>query len=102
MDLLLAALPAAGRPLCPPLSGPSRRAANLSRQVAAAVLGLEPGEADPVRIILAAQLRLRRYRRGWRPAASRDQVAEMHRIAAARDQLIWHAIGRVRARIGCR
>ncbi len=102
MDLLLSAPPAAAPPPCPPLSSPSRRAANLSRPVAAAVLGLEPGEGDPVRIILAAQLRLRRIRRGWRPAASRDQVAEMQRIAAARDRLLWHALGRVRARIGGR
>jgi len=94
MDVLLAAPPSAAPPAGSPAASPSRPAA--------AVLGLEPGEADPVRIILAAQLRLRRYRRGGRLAANRDQAAEMHRIAEARDQLLRRVLGRVRARIGSR
>jgi len=95
MDVLLAARPSAAPPAGSTTASPSRPAA-------AAVLGLEPGEANPVRIILAAQLRLRRYRRDGRLAAHRDHADEMHRIAEARDQLLRRVLGRVRARIGSR
>lgn len=57
-----------------------------------AILGLEPGEVDPVRIILAAQLRLRRCRRG-QVAGSRCTAAEVRQIIAARDALLRHAVG---------
>jgi hypothetical protein len=92
MDVLLAAQPAPALPPRPSAAGPSRR-------TAASVLGLEPEEADPVRIVQAAQLRLRRYRRGGRPAANRDHVAEMHRIAEARDQLLCQSVGQLTAQI---
>ena len=59
---------------------------------ASAILGLDPGEADPVRIILAAQLRLRRCRRG-QVAGSRGTAAEVRRIIAARDMLLRQAVG---------
>ena len=57
-----------------------------------AILGLDPGEADPVRIILAAQLRLRRCRRG-QVAGSRCTAAEVRQIIAARDTLLRQAVG---------
>ena len=59
----------------------------------AEILGLEPGETDPVRIILAAQLRLRLCRRdhpcGERPASPVD----VRQIVAARDALLRRAVG---------
>ena len=93
MDVLLAARPSAAPPAGSTTASPSRPAA-------AAVLGLEPGEANPVRIILAAQLRLRRYRRDRRRAAHRDHAAEMHRIAEARDLLLRQTVGQLTAQIG--
>jgi hypothetical protein len=56
------------------------------------VLGLEPHDNDPVRIILAAQLQLRRCRRGQvvgRPCTT----TEVRRIIAARDALLSRAAG---------
>ncbi len=56
--------------------------------VARRVLGLEAGEADPVRIILAAQIQLRRWRRmdpAERPRFWPDRVRA---IVAARDRLL--------------
>lgn len=59
------------------------------RNVENDVLGLEPEETDPVTIILAAQLRLRRHRR--HTAAAEDGPAtseEVRRIVSARDTLL--------------
>jgi hypothetical protein len=56
------------------------------------ILGLEPHEADPVRIILAAQLRLRRCRLG-QVAGSRGTAMEVRRIIAARDTLLRRTVG---------
>jgi hypothetical protein len=56
------------------------------------ILGLESHDNDPVRIILAAQLQLRRCRRGQavgRPCTA----AEVRRIIAARDALLSRAVG---------
>jgi len=56
------------------------------------VLGLAPHDNDPVRIILAAQLQLRRCRRGQavgRPCTA----AEVRRIIRARDALLSRAVG---------
>ena len=58
----------------------------------AEILGLEPDEADPVRIILAAQLRLRHCRRG-QVAGSRCTATEVRQIIAARDALLKQAVG---------
>ena len=65
------------------------------------VLGLEPHDNDPVRIILAAQLQLRRYRRGQ--AVGRPCTAtEVRRIIAARDALLSRAVGSLsRLGTGC-
>ncbi len=57
------------------------------------ILGLEPGETDPVRIILAAQLRLRRCRRDQRGGGWRPPPAEIRQIVAARDSLLRQAVG---------
>ena len=59
----------------------------------AEILGLEPGETDPVRIILAAQLRLRRYRRDHPCGGCRPTPADVRRIVAARDALLRRAVG---------
>jgi hypothetical protein len=64
----------------------------------AAVLGLEPGEADPVRIILAAQLRLRRCRRGNAATNAGPPGDEVRRIIAARDSLLRQAVGTLASR----
>jgi hypothetical protein len=56
----------------------------------AEVLGLEPGETAPVRIILAAQLRLRGFRRG---GGSQCSNGEVQRIIEARDALLQRAVG---------
>jgi hypothetical protein len=56
------------------------------------ILGLEPHEADPVRIILAAQLRLRRCRLG-QVAGSRCTAMEVRRVIAARDALLRRTVG---------
>lgn len=58
----------------------------------AEILGLEPHESDPVRIILAAQLRLRRFRHG-QTAGLPCTGAEVRRIIAARDALLRQAVG---------
>lgn len=58
----------------------------------AEVLGLELDETDPVRIILAAQLRLRSCRRG-QVAGSRETATDVRRIIAARDALLSRAVG---------
>jgi hypothetical protein len=61
------------------------------------VLGLDPGETAPVRIILAAQLRLRRCRgvqsAGGIPEGSDQTAHEVRRIVAARDALLARAVG---------
>jgi hypothetical protein len=64
----------------------------------AAVLGLEPDEADPVRIILAAQLRLRRLRRGDSATSDCPAGPEVRRIIAARDALLRQAMGTLASR----
>lgn len=60
----------------------------------AGILGLEPGDHDPVRIIRAAQLRLRRYR-GEISAAGYSPTTEMRLIIAARDPLLRRAVVRL-------
>jgi hypothetical protein len=64
----------------------------------AAVLGLEPGETDPVRIILAAQLRLRCCRRVHSATGDRPAGPEVRRIIAARDSLLQQAVGTLAGR----
>jgi hypothetical protein len=64
----------------------------------AAVLGLEPDEADPVRIILAAQLRLRRCRRGDSATDEGPAGDEVRRIIAAREALLRQAVGTLASR----
>jgi hypothetical protein len=59
----------------------------------AAVLGLEPDETDPVRIILAAQLRLRCCRQGDSATGDRPAGPDVRRIIAARDALLQQAVG---------
>lgn len=59
----------------------------------AAVLGLEPDETDPVRIILAAQLRLRCCRQSDSAAGDSTAGADVRRIIAARDALLQQAVG---------
>ncbi len=56
------------------------------------VLGLEPHDNDPVRIILAAQLQLRRCRRG-QAVGRRCTATEVRRIIAARNALLSRAVG---------
>lgn len=63
----------------------------------AEILGLEPDEVDPVRIILAAQLRLRHCRHG-QAAGSRSTGTEVRRIIAARDSLLRWAVGSLASR----
>lgn len=58
----------------------------------AEILGLEPHESDPVRIILAAQLRLRSCRSG-KTASIACTGTEVRRIIAARDALLRRAVG---------
>jgi hypothetical protein len=70
-----------GRPLRGAAIGPPHR-----------VLGLRPDEADPLRIIVAAQIRLRRWRRvGTAREAARSEV---QRIVAAREALLQRIYGR--------
>lgn len=57
------------------------------------VLGLEPGETTPVRIILAAQLRLRRFRQSQSLGTGLPAGSEVRRIVAARDALLERAVG---------
>lgn len=64
----------------------------------AEILGLEPGEADPVRIILAAQLRLRRCRGDQGTPAAAMSPADVRRIVAARDSLLQRAVGALASR----
>jgi hypothetical protein len=59
----------------------------------AEMLGLDPGEADPVRIILAAQLRLRCCRRSQAAADPPVGPHDVRRIVAARDALLQRAVG---------
>lgn len=62
------------------------------------VLGLSAGERDPVTIILAAQIRLRRWRRFPGPVG--DSVPETARIQAivrARDAMLREAMSRLGA-----
>ena len=59
---------------------------------AAEVLGLDPHEADPVMIILAAQLRLRRCRL-FQAAGNRLTSLEVQQISAARDALLSRSLG---------
>jgi hypothetical protein len=58
------------------------------------VLGLRHGEGDPVSIIRAAQIRLRRWRRMHAsvPAASWRRRVQL--IVAARDDLLAQSVGR--------
>jgi len=60
------------------------------------VLQIDQREADTVRIILAAQIQLRRWRRvepGPQPAGSLQRIRE---IIAARESLLAQAVGRNR------
>ncbi|RLS75472.1 MAG: hypothetical protein DWI03_11610 [Planctomycetota bacterium] len=50
-------------------------------------LGLPPGEIDPVRIVQAAQIRLRRWRRSSRDSAATSQH-RLRQIIEARDGLL--------------
>ncbi|MFM8413529.1 MAG: hypothetical protein ACKOCX_02270 [Planctomycetota bacterium] len=59
----------------------------------AEILGLEPGETDPVRIILAAQLRLRLCRRHHPCGGCRLPPTDVRQIVAARDALLRRAVG---------
>ena len=68
-----------------PTQGVSRRERHTE------ILGLDPHEADPVRIILAAQLRLRRCRWG-QATGNRLAGLEVRRIIAARDALLSHVV----------
>lgn len=56
------------------------------------LLGLPAGNHDPVRIILAAQLRLRRWRRAHVPGGQRVESSlaqsEIRRLIAAREALL--------------
>ena len=98
MDALLAA-PSSPRKSLPPPASPPLPAAVPASCSPAAVLGLEPEEADPVRIILAAQLRLRRYRRDRRLALTPHEAAETRRIVEARDHLLSRAVGQLAAQL---
>lgn len=60
----------------------------------AVILGLEPEDHDPVRIIRAAQLRLRRYR-GEISADGHGPTTEIRLIIAARDALLRRAVVRL-------
>lgn len=64
----------------------------------AEILGLEPGEADPVLIILAAQLRLRHCRSCHADRAASYADREVRRIVAARDALLQRAVGALAGR----
>jgi hypothetical protein len=55
------------------------------------VLGLDPHDNDPVRIILAAQLQLRRCRHG-ESVGRACTATEVRRIIAARDALLRRAV----------
>jgi hypothetical protein len=69
----------------------------------AEMLGLDPGETDPVRIILAAQLRLRCCRRFQPAVGQRFRPSDVPRIVAARDALLRRAVGAmIRRGLGCR
>lgn len=59
----------------------------------AEILGLEFGDTDPVRIILAAQLRLRGFRRRFPRGVNGQDPDEVRRIIAARDALLKGAVG---------
>lgn len=73
-------------------SGP-RRGPSLSADVARRVLGLPVGEADPVLIILAAHIRLRRWRRVGECDPSIGTVGHIRRITRARDALLQNSCG---------
>jgi hypothetical protein len=69
------------------------------REFVSDVLGLEPEEADPIAIIVAAQLRLRHHRRMSlaarlpRPSkCPRRQSDEVTRIVVARDILLRRTV----------
>jgi hypothetical protein len=57
------------------------------------VLGLEPEESDPVAIILAAQLRLRRHRRQPARTTGEPEV-DVRQIYSTRDAMLRRAIAR--------
>ena len=61
------------------------------------LLGLPTADADPVTIITAAQVRLRRWRRNGadgaqRPRRARDRI-RIRQISEARDVLLREALG---------
>ncbi len=63
------------------------------RPFEAEILGLEPGDLDPVTIIVAAQLRLRGHRRQRLTAKNASQPSdEVRRIVSARDSLLSRAV----------
>ena len=72
-----------------------RRGPFLSADAAWRILGLPVGEADPVRIILAAHIRLRRWRRAGESEPSSGTVGHIRRINRARDALLQKSCGGV-------
>lgn len=71
-----------------------RRGPTVSAAAACRVLGLPGGESDPVRIILAAQIRLRRWRRLGESGQSGGTFGHVRRIIRARDALLQESYGR--------
>lgn len=59
------------------------------------VLGLRADERDPVVIILAAQLRLRRWRRPQPVAPEHPNTAPIRAIVSARDAMLREALARL-------
>jgi hypothetical protein len=65
----------------------------------AAVLGLAPNEADPVRIILTAHLRLRHCRRRQKADGRPIAISELRRIVRARDELLQQSLRQLASRV---
>jgi len=68
-----------------PRNAPARDASD------AEILGLEPQEDNPVTVILAAQMRLRRCRRD-NARGSRGSAGEIRKIIAARDAMLSRGV----------
>lgn len=68
------------------------RTAREGHDADAEILGLEPHQADPVTVILAARERLRRCRQD-QADGSPCTPGEIRRIIAARDALLSRAVG---------
>jgi len=79
-----------------------RRAPHTDLPPLAAVLGIDPEDREPVHIILAAQLRLRQYRRQAGGSRASQTSREVRRIVAARDTLLRDSVSDLTRRgIGC-